>query len=89
MGIWQQDQPVSITFAIGLSALHTRPSAARTAAPRARGPPWLAPPRAQNEERGDAPTSPLPKPDAVKLIQSQIATLPGDPLPAYPLVLLI
>lgn len=86
MGIWRKDQPVSVTLAIGLSALDAGPSVARPAAPRARGPPSLAPPRAQNEERGDAPTSPLPKPDAVKLIQSQIATLPGDPLPAYPLV---
>jgi hypothetical protein len=86
MGIWQRDQPVSITFAIGQSALDTGPAIARPANHRARGPPGARLARAQNEERGDAPTSPLPKPDAVKLIQSQTATLPGDPLPAYPLV---
>jgi hypothetical protein len=50
----RKDQPVSITLAIG-----------RPANPRARDPPSpdLAShlPVRSNEERGDAPTSPLPK----------------------------
>ena len=43
-----------------------------------------APPGPRAKRRGDAATSPLPNAGLAKLAQLQLATLPVDPLAAYP-----
>ena len=64
------------TVCVARSARHGRPAPGKI--PRQAGP---------QKERGDAATSPLSTAGPAKLVQLQLATLPGDRLAAYPLVL--
>jgi hypothetical protein len=68
--------PLLSTLSVARSARHGRPALGKI--PRQAGP---------QKERGDVAASPLPNAGLAKLVQLQLATLPGDRLAAYPLVL--